>query len=162
MGSDPLAGIDDLPWKRIVHVYGRAAKIPSAIRQLGTDDHAAAEEELLRFLEHQDSLSQATPFAVFFILKLLRAGQVRDPVKVTRLLKVIGTAARFTIEANRELKQALGWNALLAEERLWPEFKSARDDEIMSEEWNPPPEESVGWAVLTNQLLSQVPGEYNT
>jgi len=152
---DLLAGIDDLPWDRIVHVYGRASDIPALIRRLGTKDHAAAEEQLLHWLEHQDSLSQATPFAVCFIVHMLNAGRVKKPAAVRRLLKHVHDAAQFQIDAHGKPRVALDWYSLLSEERLWPKFKSKRDDEIYWEEWNPPEEEWVGWAVLTDQLIRE-------
>src|SRR6266478_6067137 len=147
---DPLKDINQVPWCRLVHFYGRAADIPQAIRDLATDDHVAAEKHLLHCLEHQDSLSQATPFAVFFIVGLLDSGRVRDPEQVHRLLSRIGAAARFQIECHGKPVTTLDWNSLLAEERLWPEFKSKYDDEVRWEEWDPTQEEWMGWAALTN------------
>jgi hypothetical protein len=36
--SDPLKEIDDVPWSRIVHFYGRATEIPNSIRDVATDN----------------------------------------------------------------------------------------------------------------------------
>jgi hypothetical protein len=154
--ADPLAGIDDLPWSRMAHWYGRATDFLAVIRNLCKDEHKAAEKELLRCLEHQDGVFQATPFAVYFIVRLLRAGQVRDTDEVNRLLDRIQIAVRFQLdECYPKLKTKLGWKELLAEERLFPPFKSERDEEIWWEEYDPPVEEWVGWHALTREFLSR-------
>jgi hypothetical protein len=153
--ADPLVGIDSVPWSRIVHFYGRATEVPGNIRDLATDNCAEAQNNLLGCLEHQDGVAQATPFAVWFIIKMLNAGAVRDPEGVRRLLAVIHAAARSQLECNTKLPGTMDWNALLAEEHLWPGFKSERDDEIHWEEWEPLPEESNSWVALTDKIISE-------
>ena len=152
--ADPLANFDDVPWDRIVHFYDRATEIPGLIRQLATKDHEAAEERLLECLVHQDGVTQATPFAVFFIIRLLKSGPVRDPEQVQCLLKRIGDAARSRLEDRRKPRKALDWTSLLAEERLWPKFTSKRADENYWEEWDTPKYEWLAWQVLTNELVT--------
>ena len=94
---------------------------------------------------------QATPFAVWFIVNMLNAGLVRDPKGVRQLLDVIHAAARWGLDKSRP---SMAWNALLAEDRLWPLFKSERDDEIYWEQWNPPHDEYASWGALTDQIIS--------
>jgi hypothetical protein len=153
--SDALLGIDVVPWSRLVHFYGRATEIPRTIRELDTDNHAKAQERLLGWLEHQDGVTQATPFAVLFILKMLNAGAVRDPAGVRRLIGVLQTSARFQLQCCNKPGTPMDWNTLLTEEHLWPEFKSERDDEIHWEEWQPGIDEWYSWPALTDQLITQ-------
>lgn len=151
---DPLTELNAVPWSRLVHFYGRATAVPGHIRDLATDDHAEAEKQLRGCLEHQDGILQATPFAVRFILRMLNAGQVRDPSAVQELLAAIRRAAQFQKEGFPS-RDPLDWNSLLLPERLWPEFKSESDDERLWEMWNPPPEEWQSWVLITDRYLAE-------
>ena len=142
---DRLAGLDEVPWHRIVHFCGRASDIPPAIRALGGPGRPEAIRHLLLCLEHQDSISQATPFAARFILRM----RERDPEGVREIIDRIAPAARFTLANFRDPLLDVDWDSLLREECLWPEFTSERDDEIRWEDWNPPPTEWIGWSILT-------------
>jgi hypothetical protein len=159
LNPDPLKGIDDIPWRRIVHFYGRATQIPGAIRDLATGRCAKASSHLSSCLTHQDSVIQATPFAVWFIIAMLNANAVRDPQVVRRLLHVIHAAARFQVQC---LERSPGpkdwttdWKVLLAEERLRPEFTNEHDEEILSEEWFPVAVEWNSWAMLTDKYIAE-------
>lgn len=152
---DPLLGIDETPWSRIVHFYGRATQVPSWIKQLASDTHEEAEQELRACLEHQDGVLQATPFAVWFIVRMLRANKVRDPVAVRRVLRVIQSAASFQLESVEAKQPLLTWRDLLAEQRLWPEFESEAQDEIEWGKWAPTQEEIDSWITLTDRYISE-------
>jgi hypothetical protein len=142
---DRLTGLDEVPWHRIVHFYGRASDIPPAIRALGGPGRTETIRHRRRCLVHQDSISQATPFAVRFILRM----RERDPEGIREIIERIAPAARFTLANYRDPLREADWDSLLSEECLWPEFTSDHDDEIRWEEWNPPPMEWIGWSILT-------------
>lgn len=140
---DPLAGLDEIPWHRLVHFQGRASDIPPAIRALGDPRREAAIRHLRRCLEHQDGVMQATPFAVRFILRM----RDRDPDGVREIIEPIAAAARFTLAHHHGPLPDVDWDTMLREESLWPEFTSDRDDEILAEEWDPT--DWLAWPVLT-------------
>jgi hypothetical protein len=149
---DRLAGLDDAPWPRIMHFYGRASDVPLAIRALGGPGRESAIRHLRRCLEHQDGVIQATPFAVRFILRI----REKDPEGVREIIEPIAAAARFTLANFAGPLPDADWESLLNEDGLWPEFTSAQDDEILWEEWNPAPAEWIGWSILTLREIAQV------
>jgi hypothetical protein len=141
----------EVPWNRIVHFYGRATDVPSAIADLNTERHASAEKMLLHNLEHQDGVIQATPIAVTFIAQALREGKVRDRAAVEALLARILASAQFQLDGQGRPSEPPTIEALLVPESLWPE--NDEDDEVLWEEW---PERDVdvsGWAALTEQVI---------
>ena len=147
---DLLAGIDEVPWHRLAHFYGRAAEVPPAIRALGGPGREEAIRHLHGCLEHQDAVIQATPFAVRFILRM----RDKDPDGVRAIIEPIA-AAEFTLKNARGPLPEVSWETVLAAGRLWPEFTSERDDEIRWEEWNPSPEEWLAWPILTLREIAE-------
>lgn len=142
--------IDDIPWSRIVHFYGRATEIPDAIRDLASERHGEAEKMLARNLEHQDGVIQATPLAVHFIAAALREGRVRDRESVERILGKVLAGAEFQLESNgAESGSARALEDVYAAEQLWPEFEDDDTDEELWEEWSQSDEDSRAWAALT-------------
>jgi hypothetical protein len=148
---DPLAGMGDVPWHRLVHCYGRASDVPPAIRALGGPGRVEAIRHLRGCLEHQDGVIQATPFAVRFILRM----REKDPTGVQAIIDPIAAAAEFMVKNAAEPLPEVSWEATLAEDRLWPEFTNERDDEIRWEEWDPAPEERLSWPILTLQEIAE-------
>jgi hypothetical protein len=148
---DALAGIDDVPWHRLVHFYGRASDVPPAIRALGGPGREGAIRHLRGCLEHQDGVIQATPFAVRFILRM----REQDPDGVDAIIRPIAAAAEFTLRNARGPLPEANWETSLAEDHLWPEFTSERDDEIRWEEWETSPEEWLAWPILTLREIAQ-------
>jgi hypothetical protein len=146
--------IDEVPWDRIVHFYGRASDVPAAIDDLAGDRHVSAERALLQNLEHQDGVIQATPVAVQFIVQALNEGRVRDRRAVERLLTSLLEAARFQISGNESLSTRSTVEEILAPENLWPEFESEDEDEVLWEEWSPSKKDLAGWALLTEELVA--------
>lgn len=148
---DPLEGIEDVPWDRIVHWYGRASNVPQAIRSLGGPQREEAITYLRNNLEHQDGVMQATPFAVRFILRMCD----KDAEGVRQIIEPIAAAAKFTLSSpsHINIKPLTDWKSLLSEQRLWPEYVSEDDDEMLWEEWDPQRDEWIGWAALTLQEI---------
>src|SRR5581483_643677 len=109
--SDLLFDLDDVPWHRIVHFYGRASDIPPAIRALGGPGREEAIRHLRRCLEHQDGVAQATPFAVRFILRM----RDRDPGGVRAIVEPIAAAAKFVLSHHTGPLPDVDWNSLLGE-----------------------------------------------
>lgn len=161
--ANTLPDMSAVPWDRITHFYGRAGDVPGLIRALGGDDHAAAEERLLTCLEHQDGVIQATPFAAAYIVQMLNSQCVRNPAAVSRMLDRILDAARFQGRRRPGHTPNADWNSLLAPKCLWPEFVSDENDEILAEEWDSSEEEYLGWAILTERIITsgrvRIPGQ---
>lgn len=148
--SDVLAGMDDVPWDRLVHFCGRASDIPPAIRALGGAGREEAIRHLRDCLEHQDGVIQATPFAVRFILRMRK----QDPEGVQAIIQRVARAAEFMLR-RRAAPRGVGWDAMLAERYLWPPFISEFEDEMLWEEWDVTEEEPAAWAVLTLREIAQ-------
>ena len=155
---DPLAGIDRVPWHRLVHFYGPASDVPAAIRALGSPGRKEAIRHLRGCLEHQDGVTQATPFAVRFILRM----RDKDPDGVRAIIEPIAAAAEFTLKNARGRLPDVSWETTLAADRLWPEFTSERDEEIQWEEWDPSPEEWLAWPILTLREIAQAASPADT
>jgi hypothetical protein len=146
--------MNDVPWDRIVHFYGRATDVPTAIVDLANDRHEQAENTLLHNLEHQDGVIQATPVAVTFILEALREGRVRNRDAVNSLLARILEAARFQVECHTRSGAIPTIESIIAPGNWWPELESEEEDEALWDEWSPSEDELSGWASLTEALIS--------
>src|SRR5882672_4558990 len=75
-----LEGLDQVPWKRLQHCRGAATDVPQILRDLASDDKEVAEEAVLDGLWdklcHQGTLYEASPYAIPFLLELLRDGHL--------------------------------------------------------------------------------------
>ena len=68
--------VSDIPWHRLTATYGRATDFPAHLEVLwdmkDVDAIDAAGEELAQNIEHQSTLWHATPFALIFLLRILK------------------------------------------------------------------------------------------
>ena len=68
--------VSDIPWHRLTTTYGRATDFPAHLevlwdmKNVGAIDVAG--EELAQNIEHQSTLWHATPFALIFLLRILK------------------------------------------------------------------------------------------
>ena len=70
----PLAGIDDVDWRRLRHAYGSATDVPPLLRALRSADQEVRNQawyELYGNIYHERSVYQATVHAVPYLLALL-------------------------------------------------------------------------------------------
>jgi hypothetical protein len=149
--------VEAIPWDRVVHLRGRATDMPAWIAQLTTDAHVAAERRLADCLIGQNRVTQATPLAARLILGALRFGMVRDEGAVWRLVEAMVSAARSCLKAASPAAFGTAqadWS-WFSNDRLWPAFESAPQDEAIGREWKPSDEEVLGWALLTVQVLEE-------
>ena len=66
--------IEEIPWARMVHWYGRASNYPKYFQQIrtGTEEQRnIALDRIKNTIEHQDTIIQVTPIALPFIYQLL-------------------------------------------------------------------------------------------
>jgi len=147
--------IGSVPWDRIVHWYGRASDIPESLRSLESSDpraREAARKRLERCLEHQDGLSQATPFATLLILAALHDRHLSDQSALLNVLCRIAEVASSQL-GSRNAASSLSLDDLLSPERVWPAFESEETDEALWEEWDVSQEEFDAYHVLTARVL---------
>ena len=145
---------DELPWARLTHFYGRATEIPTLLDALRTDASDTTAARLAHVLEHQDGVTQATPFAVYYLCGALRNGLVSNTAALMHTLGVIHRAAQFMQSSPARPEVTLSLVDLIAESRLWPAYVSDEDDEVLWEEWAPDSAEYYGWAVETCRLIA--------
>lgn len=137
----------------MTHFYGRATEVPALLRALRTDASEASALRLAHVLEHQDGVTQATPFAVYYLCIALRHGAVANPAALMRTLGVIRRAAQFTQSSPARPDETMALGELIAEPRLWPAYVSDEADEALWEDWAPSQSEYYGWAVETCRLF---------
>lgn len=68
--------VSDIPWHRLTTTYGRATDFPAHLEVLwdmkNVDAIDTAGEALAQNIEHQSTLWHATPFALIFLLRILK------------------------------------------------------------------------------------------
>jgi hypothetical protein len=139
----------------MVHWYGRASEVPEWLRGLGSADagvREVARQQLERCLEHQDGLSQATPFATSLILEALHDSQLPEKPALLNVLCRIAAAASYQL-GSRNAASPLSLDDLLSPARLRPAFESEEEDEALAETWDVSQEEFDAYHVLTAEAL---------
>jgi len=143
-----------IPWDRLVHFYGRATDIPELIGKLQGEQHAAVAEKLAYVLEHQDGVSQATPFAVAKIIEIYPSLSFEQKSSINRLLTTIKKAAEFTVSSPAAPKDLFSISQLLQPRFLWPPYESEDADEELWEELDLGQKEYYSYAHATLQFLN--------
>jgi len=152
-------GIDDIPWDRVVHWYGRATNFPAYFRDAVAGHLMAQKAAILNIggnIEHQDGIIMATPFSLLFLFRLLGFRHEHRRL-ITEQILAVAKATRFQLEGfrNREKPQAPGdIRELLSEAQLWPPFVSEEQDEMNWEEYNFGPA-YYSWLYYTADILLQ-------
>ncbi|MFJ7243414.1 HEAT repeat domain-containing protein [Kitasatospora sp. NPDC098652] len=73
MISDPLAGLDDVPWAELRHSYGRADDVPAHLRAMQAGDREGdypPSVQLANHIVHQGTRSQAAVYTVPFLVRM--------------------------------------------------------------------------------------------
>jgi hypothetical protein len=91
-----LEGLDDVPWRRLKHAYGRADDVPDLLRALTTRQRLKRGEEsalwhLFGNIHHQGTIYEATAYAVPFLLALVASRRTPDRVGILQLLAAIAS-----------------------------------------------------------------------
>lgn len=138
--------IVDIPWHRLTTSYGRATDFPAHLEVLwdmkDVDAIDAAGEELAQNIEHQSTLWHATPFALVFLLRILKKAveeQGHNEVakylvdKLTELFIIIAECIRdgLMLEHADPLPN---FEDMLNEEYLWSEEYDEEEDICRYEE----------------------------
>ncbi|MEU9778938.1 HEAT repeat domain-containing protein [Streptomyces sp. NPDC047968] len=73
MTSDPLAGLDDVPWAQLQHSYGKADDVPGHLRAMQAGDWEGQyppSAQLANHIVHQGTRSQAAVYTVPFLVRM--------------------------------------------------------------------------------------------
>jgi hypothetical protein len=98
--DDPLAGLDDVPWKALTHAYGAAEDIPELLKRvaLGSADDDTW-DALFSSLTHQGTVYDASAAAAPFFIRLTRTLGGDDIGYALSILEAIATAATSPSES---------------------------------------------------------------
>lgn len=137
---------DEIPWGRLTTAYGRADGIPAFLKDLREmQDMEAVKTALTEIcvnIEHQDTLWQATPFAMIFLVRIfehaLGKAEENEIARyiVEQLLDffaLIAECAREGEAIEHELPLS-SFSAMLDEKYLWPEEYDEEEDDARWED----------------------------
>lgn len=85
-------GLEDIPWARLRHAFGSASDVPSLLRSVASPDaqeRSKALTELCNNIWHQGTVYEATPYALPFLIRLLRLRDHPDRASVACLVASI-------------------------------------------------------------------------
>ena len=147
-----------VPWGQLVHFFGRGDELPPLMTALWTGEAAQRQQaarQLAGYLEHQDSVMMATPFAVRALLTRLDASLAQGnafPAELAAVLLPVVAAVTDSLR-NSHVPSQLTLDELQAPELLWPPFESEDEDEALWEEWDASPELYSAFQQLTAEQL---------
>ena len=138
--------VSDIPWHRLTTTYGRATDFPAHLevlwdmKNVGAIDVAG--EELAQNIEHQSTLWHATPFALIFLLRILKkAVEEQGHNQIARyLVKELAELFIIIAECIRDglmlehVDQLSNFEDMLNEEYLWSEEYDEDEDVLRYEE----------------------------
>ncbi len=87
-----LEKLNDINWKGLSHAYGAADDVPELIEQLFSKNQAERKEaihELFGNIYHQETIYEATGYAIPFLIELLENEEVIDRFKIFILIGFI-------------------------------------------------------------------------
>ena len=138
--------VSDIPWHRLTTTYGRATDFPAHFEVLwdmkDVDAIDAAGEEQAQNIEHQSTLWHATPFALIFLLRILKkAVEEQGHNQIARyLVKELAELFIIIAECIRDglmlehVDQLSNFEDMLNEEYLWSEEYDEDEDVLRYEE----------------------------
>ena len=138
--------VSDILWHRLTTTYGRATDFPAHLEVLwdmkDVDAIDAAGEELAQNIEHQSTLWHATPFALIFLLRILKkAVEEQGHNQIARyLVKELAELFIIIAECIRDglmlehVDQLSNFEDMLNEEYLWSEEYDEDEDVLRYEE----------------------------
>lgn len=123
-----LEGLDDVPWERLTHAYGKATDVPDLLRALARGKRSAL-DEFYGNIWHQGTVYEATSYAVPFLVEILTAPKA-DKEGILGLLSSIAWGSsyadvhqHFDIFAKQHDKEEL--DSIIEKELRW--VRAARD-----------------------------------
>jgi len=140
-----LVGINDIPWDRTVHWYGRASNFPGLLKNLISEDLTIQQSSINKIknnIEHQDGIIMATPFTLIFLYRILSVDKTKIDGILNDILDTILVcleAAKFQLDLYSENpidNNITSIKELLSEKYLWKKFESEEQDEINWKEYD--------------------------
>ena len=134
-------GLNDIPWDRLVHWYGRSTDFPAYFYDILSDQperQKAAIDKIGINIEHQDGIMMATPFTLIFLFRLLSFNNT-NKIQILEKILIVAKATKFQFELyeNQEIPTTIdNIQELLSEKYIWATFESELQDEINWEEYN--------------------------
>jgi len=138
-----------------MHCHGRATDYPDWLRALRHENPRVRQEaraSLVRTLEHQDGVEQATPYAIPFLLELAGDPDTPDLQELLALLSHVFRAVAFQAERPLPDVAKLDFKIPLA---LWPEHSCDDADEVLLEEGETSYEDWRVWQALSLRAFQQ-------
>lgn len=134
-------GLNDIPWDRLVHWYGRSTDFPAYFYDILSDQSERQKEAINKIginIEHQDGIMMATPFTLIFLFRLLSFDNTNKKQILDKILTVAkATKFQFELYENQEIPATIhSIQELLGEKYIWATFESELQDEINWEEYN--------------------------
>lgn len=134
-------GLNDIPWDRLVHWYGRSTDFPAYFYDLLSDQperQKASIDKIGINIEHQDGIIMATPFTLIFLFRLLSFENTNKKQILEKVLTVAkATKFQFELYENQEIPTVIdNIQELLSEKYIWATFESELQDEINWEEYD--------------------------
>ena len=134
-------GLNDIPWDRLVHWYGRSTDFPAYFYDILSDQperQKAAIDKIGINIEHQDGIMMATPFTLIFLFRLLSFNNT-NKIQILEKILIVAKATKFQFELyeNQEIPTTIdNIQELLSEKYIWATFESELQDEINWEEYD--------------------------
>lgn len=134
-------GLNDIPWDRLVHWYGRSTDFPTYFSDALSGEperQSTAINKIGINIEHQDGIMMATPFTLIFLFRLLSFDNIDKKQILDKILTVAkATKFQFELYENQEIPTTIhNIQELLSEKYIWATFESELQDEINWEEYN--------------------------
>jgi len=114
-----LEGLDEVPWHELSHAYGSAEDVPGLLRELQNErSHETALWHLFGNIWHQNTVYEATAYAVPFLIELAADAETPDRPGILSLLSCIAGGASYlavhgnlfnSSEFERQLEQEQQW-----------------------------------------------------
>ena len=146
-------------WGQLVHFFGRGDELPPLMSALWFGEAAQRRQsarQLASYLEHQDSVMMATPFAVRALLARLDESRAQGkgfPAELAMVLLPVAAAVTDHLQSATYTPSQLTLDDLQAPELLWPPFVDEDADEALWEAWDASPELYSAFQRLTGEQL---------
>lgn len=91
-----LENLDTIDWRNLHHAYGPANDVPDLIRALVSNDEEERQSaifELYGNIWHQDTVYEATAYAVPFLIELLESERAQDKDEILGLLAALANGS---------------------------------------------------------------------
>jgi hypothetical protein len=125
-----LEALDTIDWGNLQHASGPAIDVPDLIRALASDDEEERESamsELYENIWHQDTVYEATAYAVPFLIELLSSDRV--PSK-NEILVLLGSLASGSSSHSQAIHQKQAHDAVACGAKIYVTLLDHHDPDV--------------------------------